>query len=600
MEAFTVDDLLQARAGSNPSLWALQGVDGFRLSYAELESLTGRHAEQLTRWGFDRTSRIAIVLPNGPALAVTLLSTMRMGIAAPLNPGLRTAEFRYYLEDLQPGAVILLPQGAPECREAALDLGIPIIESGMDGYGAGSFEMSLRAPVGPPGSASPSGDSVALVLHTSGTTSRPKIVPLTHLNLLTSGHNVAASLALRADDVCLQVMPLFHIHGIVAGLLASLVAGGTVVATPGFLASKFLDWMVEEDATWYTAVPTMHQAVLRLAGRDERVSPQRLRLIRSSSASLAPSVLEQLRDEFGVPVIEAYGMTEAAHQMTSNPLPPGIQKAGSVGTAAGPEVSVAGEKGEHLAPGEVGEVVIRGDNVTGGYWDVEEPSNHFLAGGWFRTGDQGYFDSDGYLFLTGRLKEIINRGGETIAPREIDEALLQHPAVAQAVAFAVPDERLGEEVAAAVVLDEHASIREAELVRWLEDRISFAKLPKRIVFVEEMPKGPTGKLQRIGLAARLGIDSLETTDGEPGARHAPVEPSAETIRRVVAQWESVLEVPAVGLDEAFLDVGGDSLAATRLLVGVRDEFGIDVPLMAFFSASTVRAQARLIEALLEP
>jgi acyl-CoA synthetase (AMP-forming)/AMP-acid ligase II len=344
------------------------------------------------------------------------------------------------------------------------------------------------------------------VLHTSGTTSRHKVVPLTHANVCASAANIARSLALTATDRCLNVMPLFHIHGLIAALLASLASGARVICSPGFNALQFFGLVKEHQPTWYTAVPTMHQAILARAERNpEAVKATRLRLIRSSSASLPPTVMLELERVFGAPVIEAYGMTEAAHQMASNPLPPAPRKPGSVGIAAGPEIAIMDEHGGLMARGEIGEVVIRGDNVTPGYANNPAANAAAFAHGWFRTGDQGVLDAEGYLRLTGRLKEIINRGGEKISPREVDEILLEHPAVAQAVTFGVPHDKLGEDVAAAIVLRDGAATTERELKAFAGQRLAAMKVPRQILFVAEIPKGATGKLQRLGLAKLLGL-----------------------------------------------------------------------------------------------
>jgi oxalate---CoA ligase len=331
-------------------------------------------------------------------------------------------------------------------------------------------------------------------------------VPLSQRNLVTSAGNIRESLALTPEDRCLNVMPLFHIHGLLAALLASFNAGASVVTSPGFDAFKFFAWLEETQPTWYTAVPTMHQMVLSRAGRQQEiVKNSKLRFVRSSSASLPPTVMAELEQTFGVPVIEAYGMTEASHQMATNPLPPSDRKPGSVGRGAGVEVAIMDDDGNLLEKGATGEVVIKGGNVTAGYENNPSANESSFTKGWFRTGDQGYLDDDGYLFLTGRLKEIINRGGEKVSPREVDEVLLQHPAVAQAVAFGMPHERLGEEVAAAVVLNEGASADEKELREHAAKHLADFKLPKTILILEDIPKGATGKVQRIGLAEKLGL-----------------------------------------------------------------------------------------------
>jgi acyl-CoA synthetase (AMP-forming)/AMP-acid ligase II/acyl carrier protein len=334
----------------------------------------------------------------------------------------------------------------------------------------------------------------------------------------------------------------------------------------------------------------MHQAILARLANDVPPATS-LRFIRSSSASLPPSVLGALEDGFGVPVIEAYGMTEAAHQMTSNHLPPGVRKPGSVGTAAGPEVRVMTDSNLTAGAGHVGEVVIRGENVTSGYVGIDDRGSHFLDGEWFRTGDQGYLDPDGFLFLTGRLKEIINRGGETIAPREIDEVMLDIEGIAQAVAFSVPDEILGEEVAAVVVPHDGAVLTEADIQARVAERLSFAKIPKRVIFADAIPKGPTGKLQRVGLAEKLGVASVRTTQA------ASTDALSATGERLTTLWRQVLEVAHVDPDEPFLEAGGDSIAATALAVAVEEEFDMDLPLLAFYDAATIRSQADLIDAL---
>jgi acyl-CoA synthetase (AMP-forming)/AMP-acid ligase II len=301
-------------------------------------------------------------------------------------------------------------------------------------------------------------------------------------------------------------MPLFHIHGLMAGLLAPLAAGSRVFCTTGFNALRFFAWMGEARPTWYTAVPTMHQAILsRAAPNGEVIASNPLRFIRSSSSSLPPQLIQELEATFGAPLIESYGMTEASHQMASNPLPPGKRVPGTVGVAAGPEVAIMDERGDLLPPGRTGEIVIRGENVTLGYENNPEANAAAFTHGWFRTGDQGVMSEDGYLSITGRLKEIINRGGEKISARVVDEVLMDHPAIEQVVTFAVPHVKLGEDVAAAVVLREGASLTEKEVREFAARRLADFKVPRKVLFLPEIPKGATGKLQRIGLAAKLGL-----------------------------------------------------------------------------------------------
>jgi acyl-CoA synthetase (AMP-forming)/AMP-acid ligase II/acyl carrier protein len=604
VSANTISNIIRIHSQNTPRAHSLHGLNRRSLEYCELYDFCNRTAAALAELGIRAGDNIAIALPNGPEMATAFLSVTHLATAAPLNPGLKVPEFAFYLKDLEARALIVMEPDVTGASAAARSLGVPVVAiRPVNGAAAGIFSLNNCSLAPKADSSVVKPNDIALVLHTSGTTAKPKIVPLTHENLCVSAANVAETLQLVPEDRCLNVMPLFHIHGLVAALLASLVRGSSIICTTGYQAPEFFPWLRDTSPTWYTAVPTMHQAILARSGEKERklVSRSRLRFVRSSSASLPPSVLLELEKSFGVPVIEAYGMTEAAHQMASNPLPPSVRKPGSVGPSAGPEVAIADADGKFMKQGQTGEVVIRGRNVTGGYSGQTDQAEYFIDKGWFRTGDQGYLDEDGYLFLTGRLKEIINRGGETIAPREIDEALLEHAAVLQAVAFAVPDPNLGEEVAAAVILKEADSENEAGLQAYLDERLSWARMPKRILILEEIPKGPTGKLQRIGLAEKLGLESIRP---EPDTSRR--EKEEETIKRsdatiietVARHWCDILKIPTVNPDDSFLEIGGDSLTATMLVVQLEEEFSVKLPLAAFFDAATIKNQAALIDQLL--
>jgi oxalate---CoA ligase len=499
----TLKDLL---ASGRDDAVAIAAHEAPPLTYEGLRALIERTCATLNDLGIGLGDRVAIVLPNGPEMATAFLCVASAATSAPLNPAYKQEEFEFYLEDLRAKALIVEAGSESPALRAAEKLGVAVLTLIPERQvGAGAFELS-GSPLGAairPGPAKP--DDVALILHTSGTTSRPKIVPLRHANIWTSAGNIGASLELSEKDRALNVMPLFHIHGLIAGLSAPLSRGGAVFCTPGFNALKFFAEMEEAKPTWYTAVPTMHQTILTRAGRHkELIARHPLRFVRSSSSSLPPTVIGELEAVFKCPVIEAYGMTEATHQMASNPLN-GIRKPGSVGVPAGPEIAIMDEAGRLMSRGETGEVVIRGENVTAAYENNPKANGEAFVNGWFRTGDQGVIDADGYLTLTGRLKEIINRGGEKISPREVDEALMDHPAVLQAVAFAVPHPMLGEDVGAAVVLREGLSATEQELGTFLAERLAAFKTPRKILFLAEIPKGATGKLQRIGLAQKLGL-----------------------------------------------------------------------------------------------
>ena len=509
----TLDDLLQA--GADDAV-ALAAPGRAPLDYRALRAVLGSAGATLNAAGIGRNDRVAIVLPNGPEMAACFLACARVATSAPLNPAYRADEFEFYLDDLQAKALIVERGSTSDAVAAAHKLGVRVIELQVaDGAPAGAF--TLAAPSGEacanPGVSAP--EDVAMVLHTSGTTSRPKRVPLSVANLCASARQIAGTLQFTPADVGLNIMPLFHIHGLLAGLLAPLSAGSRVFCSPGFNALRFFKWMEEARPSWYTAVPTMHLAIhTRGKHNADVIARHRLRFIRSSSSSMPPQLIEQIEAMFGAPLIESYGMTEAAHQMASNPLPPRARKRGTVGLPAGPEIAIRGNDGELLGAGAVGEVVIRGASVTTGYESNPKANEEAFVDGWFRTGDQGVLDDEGYLSITGRLKEIINRGGEKISPREIDEILLDHVSVAQVIVFGAPHKRLGEEVAAMVVLHEGHECSERELQLFVAQRVAGYKVPKKILFVDELPKGATGKLQRIGLAQRIGLGFGSFVSGE--------------------------------------------------------------------------------------
>ena len=479
------------------------------LTYAALRQLAKEVQHSLNAVGIGRNDRVALVLPNSAEMAASFVTVAAYCTSAPLNPSYRADEFEFYLNDLNAKALVVEAGSSSASIEVARKLGVSILVlHPTPAKGAGSFTLDTSSRTGAaaaqPGAAQ--ADDVALVLHTSGTTSRPKIVPLTQRNVFASAQHIAKSTRFTAQDRGLNVMPLFHIHGLIAGILAPLSQGGEVHCTSGFNALKFFAQMDEVKPTWYTAVPTMHQAILsRAANNKEVIARVPLRFIRSSSSSLPPQVLAELEATFHAPVIEAYGMTEAAHQMACNPLPPAQRKPGTVGIAAGPEVAIMDLDGNLLKAGGTGEIVIRGPNVTPGYENNDKANAEAFTHGWFRTGDQGNMDAEGYISITGRLKEIINRGGEKISPREIDEILMDHPAVGQVVCFGIPHDKLGEEVGAAVVLREGVAATEKDLRDYVATRVADFKVPRKILLLEEIPKGATGKLQRIGMAQKLGL-----------------------------------------------------------------------------------------------
>jgi acyl-CoA synthetase (AMP-forming)/AMP-acid ligase II len=593
----SLSDLVRDQAENNKQASALLAPGRLPLSYAKLYRQIAGVVDTLNQSGLGWGDRVAIVLPNGPEMAVAFLAVASAMTSAPLNPDYSTAEFDFYLTTLQAQALIISAGTDSPAIKAAQSRGISIIElTPLLNEEAGMFR--LAAPRGGLGTSStgfaPAND-VALLLHTSGTTARPKIVPLTQANLCTSAANIKQTLQLWPEDRCLNIMPLFHVHGLVAALLASLAAGGSVVCTPGFHAPSLFAWFNEFRPTWYTAVPAMHQSLLAYAERSQVAVPSgSLRFIRSCSAALPPQIGRKLQAVFGSPVIEAYGMTEAAHQIASNPLPPAKQKAGSVGLATGLSVAILDDAGNQVPPTVSGEIVLRGDNVISGYLENPSANETAFSNGWFRTGDLGHLDHEGYLYLTGRLREVINRGGEKISPREVDEVLLNHPTVAEALTFAIPHPTLGEDVAAAVTLREGARVNEIDLRMFAAQTLAHFKVPTRIVFIDEIPKGPTGKPQRVGLAGKLGlIGSARNAEGAVYGT-AYVGPRTPLEESVAAIWAESLGLESIGVHDHFLDLGGDSVSATKITGRIVASFRAPFTIVQLFNAPTIAGQSLLI------
>ena len=494
-EANTLNSLLQPSSRSDIAVIA-PAIGSW--SYDQLDAETNRLADILAASGVEPGTAVSIVLINSYEFVATFLAVARAGaVAAPLNPAYTTDEFTFYMEDA--GArVAILPNGPHPAREAAASLGIKTIDADLTSVN-GHLQVTLSSNgsdlTSTTDAPAPDGSDIALFLHTSGTTSRPKGVPLRHLNLMRSVENIKNTYALTPDDTSLIVMPLFHVHGLIGATLSTLNSGGTVVVPPRFSASTFWHQQSESNATWYSAVPTIHQILLTRADDDE-APYESFRFIRSCSAALAPTVFNDLENRFNAPVLEAYGMTEASHQMSSSPLPPGDRIPGTVGTATGVEVAIMPDEntGELASTGGLGEVVIKGENVMWGYHNNKEANADAFVNGWFRTGDQGFLDDEGYLTLTGRLKELINRGGEKISPLEVDATLLEHPAVTEAVCFAAPDTHYGEAVQAAVVLNDNCN--QQEIQDFCRERLADFKVPDIIYFADELPRTATGKIQR--------------------------------------------------------------------------------------------------------
>ncbi|KAJ2779882.1 hypothetical protein GGI15_003737 [Coemansia interrupta] len=494
-----------ATNGSHPAVLTTASSDpaSTTLAYADIRGQSERFRRQsalLHGSELPPGTVVSSLLPNGlPCLLVFLATTLQRCVAAPLNPAMKQSEIEFYLEDAG-SAVLVVPEGTAEDSEgvrAARARGVAVWSVAWEPQAGLRVATLGGAPAEPPAvhreqPEAPRPDDVALLLHTSGTTGRPKAVPLTHANIARSMRNISATYALSPDDRSFVVMPLFHVHGLIGATLAALYAGGSVAVPPRFSAGHFWPEYAATGSTWYSAVPTIHQIILR---HDIPADHPKIRFVRSCSAALAPSVMEALEQRLGAPVLEAYAMTEAAHQMCSNPLPPLQRKPGSVGLPQGVEVAILDDADQ---PTHLGEVCVRGPNVTPGYLNNAEANakSFTQAEHWFRTGDQGYLDADGYLVLTGRIKELINRGGEKISPLELDAVLLRCPGVAEAVSFAVADEMYGQEVYAAVVPAQDAEVTEEQVRAFMAANVAKFKVPKRVFVAKELPRTATGKIQR--------------------------------------------------------------------------------------------------------
>ena len=590
-----IECLLREQARQIPDAVAIVAPGREPLTYAGLLEQVENAVRTFHQLGLERRDRVALVLSNGPEIAVCFVALASAFICAPLNPASRTNEFDFYLSDLKAKALIVEAGSDSPARTVAMRQSIPVIELSPAMQTAGVFNLTCpKAPVAFEDGFGPA-EEVALILYTSGTTSRPKMVPLTHSNLLASAGNIAAGLRLTRKDLCLNVMPLFHIHGLVGALLSSVVAGGSVVCTPGFNAEEFLQWLEVFRPTWYTAVPTLHQAIVGCTQAAPRRIVHSLRFIRSCSAPLPAKLSTALEETFGVPIIEAYGMTEAAHQVASNPLPPSERKMGSVGRAAGPDIAIADGAGVLLPIGHIGEVMIRGKSVMSGYDGDRATNTASFIGEWFRTGDQGYLDSDGYLFLTGRLKEVVNRGGEKISLAEIDAVLLEHPQVFQAAAFPVPHSTLGEDLAAAIVVVDRGLVTEPMIREYLFERLAAFKLPTQIYFVDNLPKSSTGKIQRTKLAEIFARKALAADQCRPELEKGYVAPRTPVEEMIAEIWAEVLKLDTVGVHDNFFDLGGHSLLATQATSRICQALKVEVPLRALFERPTVAELAKRIE-----
>jgi acyl-CoA synthetase (AMP-forming)/AMP-acid ligase II/acyl carrier protein len=570
--------LLRERAAAHPDSTAIESVDGETLSYAALLVQTERLAAALRLRGTGQRagSRIGIVLPNGLAMSRALLAVTCVGAALPYNPAYTEPEFESYFRDMNLSALLTRPAHAPAARVAAR-LGIPVLD--LDALGGETQCTDDLLPPAP--------NAVAMVLLTSGSTGRAKRVPLTHANVCTSARHVSRSMRLGPQDRCLSMWELYHIGGLVDLLLAPLGAGGTVIATAGFDAHRFFELLDRTRPTWFQGVPaTLGELALQARRKDIDPRGSSLRLLRSVAAALPPALKAELETLFGVPVLQTFGMTEAGPLITSTELPPARHAAGSVGRSDGVEVGIFRSDWMPVVDGAEGEVAIRGANVFAGYEGDPIGNADAFRDGWFRTGDLGRFDATGNLYLTGRIKEVINRGGEKVNLREVEDALLCHPVIREAAAFPIAHKTLGEDVAAAVVLQSGAAATPAELRAFVSSRLAAFKVPRTILLLDALPHNAVGKIDRRAIAqAAEGLRSMRSVHGD---KHS------QTQAQIAAIWARELDLPAVGLDDEFAGLGGDSLSALRVLLAIERELGKALSDDAVTNHTTVRSLARAL------
>lgn len=581
-----VGGLLDFYARKTPAAPALLAPSRPPLNYGELAARTGHLVGTLRGLGIGPADRLAVALPRGADSALALIAVASACACIPVNPDLTADELQRYFSELKLTALVTRADTNSASRDAARALDLAVIDF-VPGpqHDLGGCEF-VGPTIGPANASGVSrGDEDAFILLTSGTAARPKMVPLTHRNVCLSACNAGRVLSLTSRDRLLNVLPLFHAHGLISGLLTALAAGSSVVCTNGFDAASFFGWMRELQPTWYTAVPTIHRALLTAAEADpDRARSSSLRVIRSASASLAPAILAGLEATFGVPVLETYGMTEAASQIAANPFE--LRKIGSVGRAAGPEIAIMDEAGRMCASGAHGEIMLRGPNMSRGYYNDEAATQAAFRSGWFRTGDLGYLDTDGYLFIVGRIKDVINRGGQKISPLEVEEVLLSHPAVLEAGVFAIPHQKLGENVAAVVVLRPNSAATSDQLRQFVRKRLAAYKVPSLIRGVAALPKGASGKVKRNALA------ELIATVDDGGETRLP-RTALET--QLAGLWANLLELPQVGVDQDVFALGADSLAVTQMRSRLRERFDVDFSFEDIFDCATVAVLAARLE-----
>ena len=591
-----IGDLLAHHGRHSPASAAILAPGGVALTYDAFWTGMNEIVGQLREFGIGRGDRVAVVLQTGAEAAVATIAVAAGAVCVPLHPGFAAEEWRRYFADLRVAGLLTRSDVDSASRSVAYSLGIPVIDLAPSrDQGPGAFKLVCPTPRPAVIGDLATGADDAFMLLTSGTTSRPKLVPLTHASVCLSAYNVGAAVALQAQDRLLSVLPLFHGHGLISGLVAALAAGSSVVCPPKFDAAAFFGWLKQCQPTWYTAVPPIHRALISAARRRKRSFRQSsLRLIRSASSSLPIDVLDELEALFGVPVIETYGMTEASTQIAANPVE--RRKPGSVGTPAGPEIAVMDSEGRHLPAGEHGEVALRGPTITRGYDNNEVATKAAFRDGWFRTGDLGYMDADGYLFLVGRIKkaDVINRGGQKVSPAEVEQVLLSHPDVAAAAAFPITHTTTrGRRCCGRGPTDaSQDQSAEAPTVRERTPGALQDSWPDPNCAGDSGRPGRKGRSRRPRHGCSRSQRQDRASNATSGWRPAR-KPNGNWPKSGRTSW--ILN--EVGVEEDVFALGADSLTVAQLISRLRARFGVEFSFKDIFDAPTVAALAARIEAV---
>lgn len=585
MRSPSLHQLLQHACAKNPQATALMAPGKSDLDYSGLMAQIESIAQLLLKHEMQSNDVAAVVMANGDAMAVTCLGVACYCSCAPLNPEYSATEMRFYLEDLNAKLLLLDPLISSSAAQVAEELGISVIQVRQDSQHCGILKFPDQPEVVTQNAIQWAGNAdVALLLHTSGTSAQPKLVPLSHTNLATTADNLKRCIDLQPIDRCFNSMPMFHIGALVDMLVAPLASGGSTACVGNFDVYSLSEWLDTLAPSWIQWPPILLQQVLDhyLDNPQQLSALKQIKLIRIVAAALPPQLQQQFESLFHVPVVEVYGMTESTTLIASQAKVAGKRIPGSVGVSAGPEIAIADADGNHLAANLHGEILLRGPSVMHGYRGPAAVNQNAFFDDWFRTGDFGYLDHQGHLFILGRLKEIVNRGGEKISPREVDEALQRHPEIVEAGCFGLPHPQLGEELAAAVILANEHEPDWQTVNSFLRQQLAYFKIPSRYFVVTELPKTSTGKLQRHQLALQFAEQAALQNDQVPILNSSAKTPQTPQISALMQLWCEILGCSELKPDDDFFDLGGDSLKAMSLTSRIKQLSGVNLFVTALF------------------